>query len=416
MRSLFINEFIMKKCAFTICAKNYLAQAITLKKSFEKHNDVIDFYIFLSDLTSEIVPSDVILMDDSWIPRWEEMAFKYSVVEFSTSIKPFCFSKLFNEGYDEVMYLDPDIYVTAKLDYIYSLLDRKSIVLSPHYCKMQEYYTGAVTEEELLFVGIYNLGFAAIRNTEKGNLIIDWWKNRLVDKCYLYKWDGLHVDQKWMDFIPCFFPNDVEITHHPGINPAIWNLHERELVIEDGNYRIKFVDDEKTYPLLFFHFSGFDPYNKLVINRRHPKFNSDCFPSYKPLIDEYVNEEYKNGYDDFSKCKYSFDTFTNGEKILPLNRRLYRRLYNGYLSNFFSVDGELYKIFSRNNLCSGVKSLSVKSAFSPEEKLRAGKFQRFIILFLKLVKKCLGVRYYGAFLHYMQDISRFDKQDFLVKK
>ena len=215
----------MRKCAFTICAKNYLAQAITLKKSFERNNENCSFFIFLSDLTSPEVPDDVQLMDDSWIQGWEEMAFKYTVVEFSTAIKPFCFQKLFVEGYYRVVYLDPDIYVTKSLDQVYSLLDNKSIVLSPHYCKIQEQFSGAVSEEELLFVGIYNLGFTAIKKSIEGQTIIKWWMNRLHDKCYIDKWDGLHVDQKWMDFIPCFFPNDVVITHHPGINPAIWNLH-----------------------------------------------------------------------------------------------------------------------------------------------------------------------------------------------
>ena len=39
----------MKNVAFTICAKNYLAQAITLKKSFEQHNPESDFFIYLAD-------------------------------------------------------------------------------------------------------------------------------------------------------------------------------------------------------------------------------------------------------------------------------------------------------------------------------------------------------------------------------
>lgn len=38
----------MKQCAFTICAKNYLAQAITLRESFKRHNKE-EFFIFLSD-------------------------------------------------------------------------------------------------------------------------------------------------------------------------------------------------------------------------------------------------------------------------------------------------------------------------------------------------------------------------------
>ena len=40
---------------------------------------------------------DLVTLNDTWIPKWREMAFKYGVIEFNTSIKPFCFYKLFNE-------------------------------------------------------------------------------------------------------------------------------------------------------------------------------------------------------------------------------------------------------------------------------------------------------------------------------
>lgn len=86
---------MIKNAAFTICAKNYLAQAFTLKKSFEERNPNCNFFIFLSDDLGELTDEsqDLILLEDSWISNWKQMAFKYNVIEFSTSIKPFCFKK-----------------------------------------------------------------------------------------------------------------------------------------------------------------------------------------------------------------------------------------------------------------------------------------------------------------------------------
>ena len=392
-----------------------MAQAITLKKSFERFNKGCNFFVYLSDLISDGIPDYVVTLDDSWIPQWEDMAFKYDVIEFSTAIKPFCFQKLFDEGYDEVIYLDPDIYVTDNLDFIYSLLDTKSIVLSPHCCKIQEHFTGGVSEETLLFAGIYNLGFGAIRNTDVGRAIVTWWMNRLKNKCYIDRMDALHVDQKWIDFIPGFFPNDVEITHHPGINPAVWNLHERELVIRDGQYRIKYIDEENDFPLLFFHFSGFDPFNKTILNRRHPQFNIERCPSFKPLIDEYVDEEYANGYDNFTKYCYSFNNFSNGEKILPINRRLYRRIFEGKENNLFDVSGNIYKFFKKNNLLSKVYGKKSRSGFSPAEAEKKDKYKRYVAQILKLVKCLVGIRYYSGMLHVLQEYTRMDKQVFLVQ-
>jgi hypothetical protein len=410
---------MLNNAAFTICAKNYLAQAFTLKKSFKKFNPNCDFFIFLSDDSSEIndETEKITLLDDSWLPNWRQMAFKYNVIEFSTSIKPFCFKKLFTEGYDKVIYLDPDIYVTNELDIIYTYLDQKSIVLTPHYCNIQTEYTGSITEEEILFVGIYNLGFTAINNNLTGKRIIDWWMNRLSNKCYADKFDALHVDQKWMDFIPAFFPDDTLITHHMGINPAIWNLHERELSIDlKGDYVISNIESKQLFPLLFFHFSGFDPFRPKLINRRHPKYNTDVYPSYVPLFESYIADVYEAGYNKYSKLSYSFNSFENSENILPLHRRLFRVLEDEYhIEDPFKKNNKFFKILYRNKLLTGVKS-SAFTTFSEAEKSRRDPLGKIIIKVLKIVKFIIGIRYYSSLLNFLNDITKLEKQIFLIKK
>jgi len=406
------------RAAFTICAKNYLAQALTLKNSFKNTNPKIDFFIFLSDLADvdELSSLDLILLDQNWIPEWKSMAFKYNVIEFSTSIKPFCFNKLFKEDYEKVIYLDPDIYVTSNLNYIYNYLDTKSIVLTPHYNHIQEEYSGSVPEEELLFVGIYNLGFCAIKCDDIGRKIINWWKNRLTTYCYADKWDGLHVDQKFMDFIPGFFPNDIKITHHAGINPAIWNLHER--MLEIGTNKIYLIRDNisnELFPLLFFHFSGFDPFNPTLVNRRHPKYNTQNFPSFNPLFKEYVDNEYRNGYDYYSKLAYSFNCYFNREIILPIHRRLYRKLeYEKIDDNPFDPNGLFYMLLKENKLLSGVKTNNF-SSYSDIERKRKGSFEKVVILALKILKRLIGIKYYSSFLIFIHDYSRFERQTILLR-
>ena len=104
--------------------KNYLAQALSLKESTLRYNDV-DFFIYLSDDKDQESLPEVVTLDESWIPHWKEMAFKYDLVEFSTSIKPFCITHLFDQGYEKIVYLDPDIYVFNSLDCIFDALDKK---------------------------------------------------------------------------------------------------------------------------------------------------------------------------------------------------------------------------------------------------------------------------------------------------
>src|ERR1700712_2484004 len=101
----------MKDVIFTICARNYLAQALALKASLKQTNPGRDFYIFIADRKTGIDDVDVIFPDESWISDWLKMAFKYNVIEYSTSIKPFCIKYLFRK-YDKVVFVDPDTYAT----------------------------------------------------------------------------------------------------------------------------------------------------------------------------------------------------------------------------------------------------------------------------------------------------------------
>ncbi len=339
---------------FTVCAKNYLAQALTLKQSVEINNPDVNFFIFLSDdVEGEELP-EMVLLDESWIPQWKKMAFKYNVIEFSTSIKPFCIDYLFNKGYENVLYIDPDIYVYKSLKNIFDILKSKSIVLTPHRCTMFDDMRGPTSELIVSLVGVYNLGFLGIRNDKIGKRVVKWWKNRLQDFCYDDKEQGLFVDQKWMNFVVGYFPDDVYISHDLGFNMAIWNIQERELFIEDDTFKVRSIEDpSKVYDLTFFHFSGYDPYKPENIDKRVNDYTIKEYPQYNKLLDDYRNAEIKNGYDKYHSMSYSFNSFSDSTIILPINRRLYRidsRMQN--FDNPFDARGEVYKQFKKSRLLS----------------------------------------------------------------
>lgn len=391
-------------CAFTICAKNYLAQALTLRESFLKHNPSLNFFIFLADKIDGVEDVDgVVALDKSWIPDWVNMAFKYDVIEFNTSIKPFCFGKLFKDGYEKVIYLDPDIYVTRPLDFIYECLNDKSIVLTPHYCDIEEHFDGAVSEETFNKVGIYNLGFCALKNDKVGQEIAKWWQNRLQYKCYSQSSEGLFVDQKWMDYIPGFFPDATCVSSHYGMNVAIWNLHERELFIDEKQgYMIRRKKTGDEFPLLFFHFSGFDPFETTVINRRHPQFNVTTYPSFKPIIEEYRERVYANGYDRFSKMTYGFNHYFDGSVITPLQRRIFRVYLNDHKVEFnpFEINTPFYKILKNSRLL--LKASTKQNGFASytkEEKNKGKKLENKVVKpMLSLAFRVLGAERYAMLI------------------
>lgn len=408
-------------CAFTICAKNYLAQALTLRESFFKHNPSLNFFIFLADKIDGVEDVDgVVALDKSWIPDWVNMAFKYDVIEFNTSIKPFCFGKLFKEGYEKVIYLDPDIYVTRPLDYIYECLNNKSVVLTPHYCDVEEHFDGAVSEETFNKVGIYNLGFCALKNDKVGQEIAKWWQNRLQYKCYSQSSEGLFVDQKWMDYIPGFFPDATCVSSHHGMNVAIWNLHERELFIDDKQgYMIRRKKTGDEFPLLFFHFSGFDPFETTVINRRHPQFNVTTYPSFKPIIEEYRERVYANGYDRFSKMNYGFNHYSDGGVIAPLQRRMFRVYLNEHKVEFnpFEINTPFYKILKNSRLL--LKASTKQNGFASytkEEKNKGKKLEDKVVKpMLRLALRVLGAERYAMLIRLFTLAGDKEYHSFLIK-
>lgn len=408
-------------CAFTICAKNYLAQALTLRESFLKHNPSLNFFIFLADKIDGVEDVDgIVALDKSWIPDWVNMAFKYDVIEFNTSIKPFCFGKLFKEGYEKVIYLDPDIYVTRPLDYIYECLNNKSVVLTPHYCDIEEHFDGAVSEETFNKVGIYNLGFCALKNDKVGQEIAKWWQNRLQYKCYSQSSEGLFVDQKWMDYIPGFFPDATCVSSHHGMNVAIWNLHERELFIDEKQgYMIRRKKTGDEFPLLFFHFSGFDPFETTVINRRHPQFNVTTYPSFKPIIEEYRERVYANGYDRFSKMTYGFNHYIDGSVITPLQRRIFRVYLNEHKVEFnpFEINTPFYKILKNSRLL--LKASTKQNGFASytkEEKNKGKKLENKVVKpMLRLALRVLGAERYAMLIRLFTLAGDKEYHSFLIK-
>ena len=408
----------MRNCAFTICSKNYIAQALTLRDSFLNHNRDCQFYIFLADRPSRDTESmNLELLDDEWIPKWKEMAFKYGVVEFNTSIKPFCINRLFNLGFDKVIYLDPDIYVVDSLDEIYDYLDKYDCVLTPHFCYMHKFFNGAVSETQISSQGLYNLGFGAFKDSTVGHQIVEWWMDRLRTSCYSDTKDGMFVDQKWMDYVPLFFPNNVLVTKHAGINTAIWNLHERELLIRNNKFYIKDCKGN-IYPLLFYHFSGFDPDIQKIINRRHPQFNTDVFPSFSPLIEEYRKKLLGNGYEKYRHLLYGFATFENGYKILVLQRRFLRVYINknhNYNGDPFNPEDEFYHVLNQNNCI--YKIYDNHPGTSKETVQRGERIERkYLQPLLKVIKSIIGVGNYYLFVRMLNKIGETEYHYFLLKK
>lgn len=414
------------KVIFTIVAKNYLSLALTLADSIKKQDPTQLFYILLADhpdgLPAQYFDNHkIFLSKEINIPKYEELAFKYNVTEFCTAIKPFFIDFLIQKGAEKIIYLDPDIYVYQKPEIIFQELNNYEILITPHIISMEESFSGAIPETEMLFSGIYNLGFIAVKNTSKVQRFISWWKNKLADYCYGDRMDSLHVDQKWIDFIPSFFTSgELKTIIHPGYNIAYWNIHERVLDSSSGEVRVslKNVDQPEYMPVIFMHYSGLDPRN-IYINKQCPSLKIDVFPAWKELIVSYADKVKANGFDTLRKLHYSFNSFQNGEVISFFHRRIFRKLLennndNPFTDPFKVGENTLFEMFKKNKLLLG--NTIIESKVTTENLKESNKKLKNINRFLLLLKKLLGLNRYLVLLRFCQKYFRPENQIFLLKE
>ena len=312
----------------TIVSKNYLAYARVLAHSFRRHHPAGRVFVLLVDepdgrLAPQHEPFELVPLGDLDIPDLRRFCFQYTILELNTAAKAAFLAHLLRaRGVARLLYLDPDILVARELTELGALLDRHSIVLTPHLLEALDADGRKPSERDILNAGAYNLGFLALRADATTERFLDWWARRLYDGCIVDPAGGLFVDQRWIDLVPGMF-DGVHVLRHPGYNVAYWNLLHRRIEIDGPDVRVN------GQPLHFFHFSGFDPDTPEGVSRHQDRFSLDDLPELRPLFEEYRARLMAAGYEETRRWPYAFRCFDNGVVVHPLVRRMYRRLGDG---------------------------------------------------------------------------------------
>lgn len=409
---------------FTIVAKNYLASAITLVKSVKKFHQDVDCYIVLSDEweseeQSKKTDENIFIAKDMQIPCYEQMSYMYDVVEFATAIKPFFILYLMNEkNYENVVYLDPDIWLLDSISVIWKNLDIYDCVLTPHIVDMN-IATNYRKESHILNRGIFNLGFIGVHKNKNMCDFISWWSQRLTTECV--RNSTLFVDQKWIDYLPAFCDN-FYILRSKAYNIADWNLHERKIHKENGIYCVFEVTGQYE-PIHFFHFSGIKQQKpEEYFNKIHFNGTQDEKVALSELILEYEKNLCVNEYQYWSLQSYKYNYYENNDKINLLHRRLYRQLLlEGKKMTFpFSTnEGNFYSLLKKEHLLEDNKILMKmgKENFQQvpkiKKKIRNGKhsFSKKTITFLiKAILYFQGIQRYRDYLNIVNNVTDLDNQ------
>lgn len=268
----------------TIITVDYMPFAKALFNSLQKFDKTSKLKVLITD--SEPIfeknknPEIIRLTDISGTRLFKEIERKYAHTNsdfFRWSLKPIFLTWLLENGFEKVIFLDPDIYFVGDYRFLIEKLNTSSILLTPHWSSTDPY----LLEESLIYIlrnGLYNAGFVGA--SQKGLDAIRWW----TEACH-YNIDrrtelGIYVDQKYLDILPVEF-SDVEIVRHRGCNIACWNMNSNTRNLINGKLVIK-----NEFEPVFIHFT------KDTI--RHIQNLNDLH--LQPYLDEYANEFTKQGF------------------------------------------------------------------------------------------------------------------------
>ncbi|MDB5212014.1 MAG: hypothetical protein JWQ30_2841 [Sediminibacterium sp.] len=297
----------MKKILYTVCSASHLAHCKTMADSFVECNEGYSIVIGLVDQINnrfdknEFLPHQLVEVDQIGIPGFEDLKFRYTVLELNCAMKVFVAQYIFQHYNPDILfYLDTDILVQNSFSVLEDQLVANDILITPHFESPFPDNTNLPRERDLLRSGVYNAGFMAFKRSETVTRFLQWWEGHMRTECYLNFAEGMGADQIWLNLVPILFTRTGIVTH-PGANLAYWNLHERKLSDTAG-----VISVNGTEPLLFLHLSGYRIDQPDVLSRHQTRYQLNQFPVLETLFSKYRAAVISNGYEKYSAMPCAF--------------------------------------------------------------------------------------------------------------
>jgi hypothetical protein len=309
----------------TILAINYLPRALALAESLRRHQDGASLTILFIDVEESRLPrldgvTSLSTASLGLTPRQLlDLAMAYDLVELATAVKPLLFKKLLEKN-DQVVYLDPDTYLTSPMSELAPALEASpgGILLTPHFLDPPP-TDAEISEGHMLLVGVFNLGFCAV--DRRARAFLDWWWGHLSHECLYDPLSGLFVDQKWMDIGSTLF--QAASFRHSGYNTGVGNLPQRPLALDAEGY----YNSANQERLRLFHFHAFDSSAPEKLSARFRHTTEGRFQNDEVLLG--LCKEYAAVLSSFEESlpaapSYTYATDTRGRLISRQLRRAHR--------------------------------------------------------------------------------------------
>lgn len=311
-----------RRAVFSICAPNYLARVGALMDSATRHLPHHARFVVLAceratpaDRGSLPAGTHVLTPPEMAVPDLEVRRRLYNVTEFCTAIKPDVIRWLWQQGFEEVLYFDPDIVLFDRLAAVDAAWDGGAeLVLTPHLVTTDPHPNWALRAVSVS--GQFNLGFIGVRDRPEARRLVGWWRDQIAWNCIEDAGNGTFVDQKVVDHFPAL-SDAVRVIRHPGYNVAYWNIHERRLTVRDGRWS---AGAER---LVFFHYSGFEMFGAGI--SRHMPLPQPPGGAVDRLLRAYGRQLVAR--QDLAQTlrPYAYDRMPDGRALSPMLRKAMHR-------------------------------------------------------------------------------------------
>ena len=253
------------------------------------------------------------LQDSTYFKKIERKYAHTNQDVYRWALKPVLIGHLLEQGYEKVIFIDPDLYFVNDFSFISKQLDTYSVLLTPHWADLDI----IKSEDSVLSVlrnGLFNAGFVAA--SHKGLPAINWWAGMCSYKMERRHELGIYDDQKYLDLLPVQF-DGIHILKHRGCNLASWNIQSSKREMVNGRLLIN-----GEFEPVFIHFAKDTIVN--ILNKNDVLL--------RPYLDEYIQLLAENGFDliknldNYSPARYETAFYRLKHKI-RLRTRIKRFLF-----------------------------------------------------------------------------------------
>jgi hypothetical protein len=316
--------------ACTVIARNYVAQARVLARSFCELHEQSDFVAVVIDDDDGSIgagePFSVLSPEDLGLDRAEvrRRGAMFGPLGLIGTLRTLLTRHVAREN-GVALLLDADACVYGDLTVVFALAEERGLVLTPHLpWPLSAAEAGYPLEETFLKFGVFNSGFVAA--STKAMPFLDWWCERTARRCIEAPEQGYNYCQHWLTLAVAYF--DHHVLRDPDVNVMWWNLYDRDIEWRgDGPWL-------SGQPLRHFHFTGFDPVRGMLSGRRD-EVERAAFPGFKArpgterLCREYAARVVAAGLHDARRHPLPFVVLPDGTRFSDEARARYRESVEG---------------------------------------------------------------------------------------